>query len=89
MEEYWFCGIFPDTTVRSEELTEEQEKIIDEVNNSEDLGFIQHGWLGYKANEGWKFMKHGMQVEYVKEERSNIARKILMDRLEKRFKEKK
>lgn len=84
MKYYWFCHLFPTEIINEKELNSEQEKIIEEQKRKINIDNYNNGWIGYKLDIGWKFMRHGLEVEFIKEERGNIARILL----EKKIKEK-
>jgi hypothetical protein len=87
MDEYWFCGIFPKKGISEESLTDKQKEIIEEEATKENIDNYQNGWLGYQVENGWKFMKHGQLVILIEEERGNIARIMLYEKIKLKYEE--
>lgn len=79
MKRYWFYGSMPKDTVLETELTDKQKQIIELENNKIDTNNYINSWLGYKKTSGWDFVRHGLEVIHVSEERGNIARKTFED----------
>ena len=87
MKRYWFYGTMPTHTISESELSEEQKKIIEnEKKKIDDDNFI-YSWLGFKQNVGWDFMRHGLEVIHINEEKGNIARMKLVKIIEEKYKE--
>jgi hypothetical protein len=82
---YWFYGSMPSQTTSEKELTDEQKKIVDSEKQRIDKDNFTHGWLGYKKEEGWDFMRHGLEIVYIEEERGNVARKQLKEIIVNRY----
>lgn len=79
---YWFYGSMPTDTIEESQLTQEQRKIVELENRRIDEDNYKYSWLGYKTNQGWDFMRHGLEVIHINEERGNIARselKVIID----------
>ena len=85
MNEYWFCGIFPKDVISEEILTNEQKIIVTEAIITENKDNYMNNWLGYKTENGWRFMKHGQEVVYINEEKSNIARILLYEKIKLKY----
>ena len=85
MKRYWFYGTMPDKTIPENNLTEEQKRIIENENGKLSQENFADSWLGYKNGNGWDFMRHGFEVHYIDEEKSNVARQIFVKTILKKI----
>lgn len=76
----------PNDTIPEERLSEEQKKIVDLEKGRIDIDNFDRSWIGYKVNDGWNFMRHGLEVIYIEEPRGNIAREKLYSIIEEKYK---
>ena len=82
---YWFYGSMPSQTTSEKELTQDQKKIIELEKQRININNFTQGWLGFKNEYGWDFMRHGVEVINIDEERGNVARRELSQILEKKY----
>ena len=85
MDEYWFYGIFPNIIVKENDLTHQQKQIVENEKNKISDENYADSWVGYKTEEGWRFMRHGLIVIKIKESKSNVARTMLYEGLKEKY----
>lgn len=85
MKRYWFYGQMPSSTTLESELTEEQKNIIEKERERVNKKNYKQLWIGYKKNGGWDFMRNGLEVIYIEEDKGNIARKKLLEILKEKY----
>jgi len=75
----------PSQTTSEKNLTDEQKKIVYSEKQRIDKENFTNGWLGYKNETGWDFMRHGLEIVHIDEERGNVARKQLKKIIVERY----
>lgn len=86
LDEYWFYHIGIENVIKRKNLNQEEKDIVDQERNRFDEDNKYHFWIGYNTElGGWKFLRNGLPVLYVNDERPNIARKKLEDEIDKLF----
>jgi hypothetical protein len=86
MKRYWFYGTMPNQTVKENELTEEQKKIIELETERMSRDNYDRSWIGFCRDDGWDFMRHGFEVIFIKEQRGNVARQQLKQIIDNKYK---
>lgn len=84
-KEYWFFGLYPNDTIKSNDLTLEQKNIIEKELGRIDEENLERSWIGVKITDGFKFVRNGLPVEYIDENKPNIAREKLVNQLKERY----
>jgi hypothetical protein len=81
MSKYWFYGVFPKDNIDEKFLTAEQKEIVAEEKLRINCDNYSRLWIGYKVDQGWRFMRHGLETILIEDHRGNIARKKLLSKL--------
>jgi TRAP-type C4-dicarboxylate transport system substrate-binding protein len=82
---YWFYNHHPKDTIEEKDLTEIQKEIIEQEKKEINVDNYDMKWLGYKNGDGWNFLRHGFQVEFVDEKSGNKARTLLLERIKEKY----
>jgi hypothetical protein len=74
MKRYWFYGRMPKDTVLEKSLSDEQKESVDFEKNRININNYHQFWLGYYVEDGWDFMRNGLEIIHIDEPKGNIAR---------------